>query len=761
MRVSVRTLVEWYHMAGDLGMGSTARLMEGIIGHQALQKGAPAHIAIEVPVALEYCANGVDLQIHGRVDRLSEEEGLLTIEEIKTTHRDVYEITDEDNPVYWAQAECYAHMLLCQRGGEGANVRLIYRQVGTGAVCTLTRNLPRAALQQRFEQMALRYSEHIAKLFAHAAARDASIQQLPFLFPAFRQGQRELAGQVYRAIALHKQLTACAPTGIGKTAAVLYGALKAFAFENSGKLFYLSARNTGQAPAAEAIEGLHAQGLNIWAVQIAAKDRVCLQPTRDCRAQMCPYAKGYYDRVKPAIAHLQAQGGMLTTPRIQEAAQKHCVCPFELSLDVSSDCDVILCDYNYAFDPAAKLQRHFVMRKPPHALLIDEAHNLPSRAQEMFSGALSVKSLTAARRDEGKAHSRKHVLYKAYTNVINALKAEIALVENEHSAAPPLCLLDPLEQLLEITAEYEATPQGFIAIGEALSFQQALKNYDGDMRTIRQGKDGLRLFCVSPAARLSDALKRINSTVLFSATLNPPSFYKDVCGLQEDAAHFSLPSPFDPNNLLVMLYPLDTRYASRKDTLGELCQAIIAYLTHAKAGNYLIFFPSYAYLQMAQGILAQHNGITWLMQDRQMDDAARQAFLAKLTPQKQCVVAALAVMGGIFAEGIDLPGDALSGAVVVGVGLPQVGPERELMRQSYQEAYGDGFSYAYIYPGISRALQAAGRVIRTPGDVGSVLLIDARYLRAPYAQLLPNYWQVQRVNSAPGIAKAFSAWYHL
>ena len=757
-RVAVRTLVETVMLSGSLSaMASSARLLDGIRGHQALQSikadGAKNEVSVSGMVSSEH----IELTVYGRIDRLY---GDARVEEIKTTYLDSERLPPGD-PQYWAQAKCYAYLFCETAGLDQIEVSLTYFHLDTGEITTFTESHTRESLTAFYALLTERYLTLLETEFVHERALRDDVRQMAFPYPAFREGQHELAAQVYYAIREKSALLTQAPTGTGKTMAVLFPALKALADGHAAKIFYLTARTTQQEAAVNAAKLIKAKHLR--AVVISAKEKMCVYDQPICREGDCPRAEGYYDRLGDALRELNKLDGVFTPELIRAYAAKHFLCPFELSLDLSLSCDLIICDYNYAFDPRVRLQRFFQTGRNGFVLLIDEAHNLPDRARSMYTAALSLSAIAETRRSIPK-QQRKTPLYRALKRLETELNALFEHID------PPLAAIELPESLTKtVEAALDQLSAESIPADRALarqltfdlsSFRFVLDLYDAQYRTLYQGGKTTRtitLYCTNASDKLAEVYKKCRSEILFSATLSPAAFYRDLSGVKPETPFLSLPSPFPQENLAVFHHSLDTRFAAREATLHLVAEAICVFVHAREKGNYLVFAPSHSYLAKLSSLLRELlPDVSFLEQSPKMDDAARAEFLAQFLPDAAGITLGLAVLGGVFAEGIDLPAERLCGAVVVGVGLPQVCLERDVLRDAYEETYQSGFRYAYQYPGMSKVLQAAGRIIRTETDRGALLLIDTRYSLADYRQLLPPHWSVRRVKSADDLSAALS-----
>ena len=761
-RASVHTIVDYALMGGDLLPAASAeRLLEGVRGHRSLQSlvedGALNELAVRCTVESEH----VSLTVYGRIDRLY---GLNTIEEIKTVLGDAPE---EGDPAHWAQAECYAHMLCLQEDIPFIDVRLTYLNLTDGDLTRYTHTRTREQLAQAFDRYVQPYLAHLERQYAHRTVLKSEMQALHFPYENYRAGQRELAAEIFRTIRDKKMLLAQAPTGTGKTMAALFPALKGIGEGCVERIFYLTARTTARQAAFDALR-LYPAG-ELRAAAIYAREAVCANGTPICRTGLCARQLGYYDRLPDALAAARQRGGLFDREAIRALADEFRLCPFELSLDLSLECDVIVCDYNYLFDPRVKLQRYATGGRQGQVLLIDEAHNLPDRARSMYSASLSVKSLDAARKSIAKAH-RKQPLYLALRTLIkniNALAEEGDVPRAQRELPEELIFAceDALAAVKGADFGVLTTEVASQLLLDLTSFLYHAAHWDDNNYLLLDGGKTTRvvtLFCADASAKTAAVLKKSRAAILFSATLTPMDFYKTLTGAAEDAGCVYLLSPFPQENLPVLHLPISTRYRNREVTLPQVAAAVCSLVLSREKGNFIAFFPSYAYMEKARELIEMQLGedAELLIQTQNMGESDRTTFLDRFSPNPQGRLLALCVLGGAFAEGIDLPADRLCGAAIVGVGLPQVGVERDTLKNRYTERYGEahGFDYAYVYPGMGKVLQAAGRIIRSETDRGILLLIDDRYGAENYRALLPQTWQVQRVynpNEILRIAKRF------
>ena len=805
--VQVRELVEFALRRGDLGAESQFvgpdRARAGIRGHQKIQRSRPAGYQTEIPVEQVVEADEFTLQIRGRIDGLLSTPQEVLLEEIKTVQGTWDHLAD---PLHWAQAKFYGFIHARTHALDKLVIQLAYLELETGKVTELRQSCSFAELSDFFAATTAIYLDWLRERHQWCQERDQSIRALAFPFPAYRPGQRDLAVAAYRVLTNGGRLFLVAPTGIGKTISVLFPAVKALGEGKLERIFYLTARTVGRAIAEKAFANLRQGGLKLRTVPLTAKEKACVRAGQPCDPQMCPLALGYYDRVKPAIR--DALGREEINRSILEAvAQKHQVCPFELSLDVSTWSDAVICDYNYVFDPKVYLRRHFAEGGGQYGFLVDEAHNLVDRARGMFSADLDGREILEVRRAIKQAAPRCAKALAKLNSGMRKLGGPTAYPEE------PVEVSDPSVELNLFPAQAAAAskpapnssglkslaarggkigvstsrefPETLIALLEAAlaeaetwlaqnqsaefredllalyyrlhSFRRTAELYDERYVTIIENAPSVkvRLFCLDPSFLLRQALARGHAAVFFSATLTPMDYYLTLLGGTPEDPVLQLPSPFPPENLAVFIQDrIQTHFKGRAESLGDVVEAI-GTLVQGRRGNYLIYFPSYQYLNtVLQEFQARYPSVSVLVQRPGMTEPERDAFLAAFSVVPGETLAGFAVLGGIFGEGIDLVGERLIGAVIVGVGLPQLCVERDLIRDYFQQQNAAGFDYAYTFPGMNRVLQAIGRVSRSETDHGVVLLIDARFNELRYRRLFPAWWRSVLVRNSGELREA-------
>lgn len=753
-RIAVRTLVETVLRSGDLDMVfmRAARPLEGIRIHQKIQQSRPAGYEAEVSVSHEVGTEKIDLTIGGRIDGVYTGADGTIVEEIKSTTRDPATLEASDNPVHWGQVKVYAFFYALAKDLETITTRLTYCHVDSGEIVEKQEHFRREELAAFFDDLLNRYMAWAETVGDSVLARDVSIRGLEFPFKSYRPGQRQMAVAVYRSIRDGEQLMAEAATGIGKTLAALFPAVKAQPDGWAGKIFYLSARTTGKAAAEQAIGEMRRKGLKLKSITLTAKDKICFCPDAACTAAECEFAEGFYDRINDALGDIYRHD-FFNRDAIETMARNHRVCPFEFSLELSLWSDCIVCDYNYAFDPRVYLRRFFLESNEDYVFLVDEAHNLPDRARDMFSARITKQPFLDLRRQLKDDLPGVHAIMGRINRWLatarkNCREKGGGLVDKD----PPNGLYSLLRKFLQTAEEWLATNvktpfrQDLLELYfEAGNFVRVFDQFDDTYATCYDTDDRdleVKLFCIDPSLQMREALTRCRSAVFFSATLRPPIYYQKLSGCSDEMRHIAIPSPFPRDNLNLLLADgISTLYKQRNGTKAVVAGAILE-LVRQKRGNYLIFFPSYEYMAMVRELVEDEAANFELhCQTPDMPESERDRFLGQFEAGRRDTLVGFVVMGGIFAEGIDLTGDRLTGAAVVGVGLPGICPERELIREYFDQFLNAGFDYAYRFPGLARVFQAAGRVIRSERDRGAVLLIDQRFGTYRYRQLFPPHWR--------------------
>ncbi len=771
VKLPVRQLVEFVLRGGSIDnrFGGADRALEGGRIHRRLQKEAGAGYRAEVKFSHTCELDGTRYTVEGRADGIfTGEDGLETVDEIKTTAAPLEFIGEDFNRLHWAQAYCYAYFLAVQEGKAEIGVRLTYFQIETEEVKRFFRRCTRETLEVFYLDLLRRYQVWAGFQSSWQQLRNRSIQALSFPFPAYRQGQRQLAVAVYRTIQREGRLFCQAPTGIGKTVSTLFPAVKAMGEGLTSRIFYLTAKTITRQTAEQTFGLLRQQPLRFKTVTLTAKDKICFLEERRCNPVDCPYADGHFDRVNGVLFEMLQKEDAFSREVIERYAREGRVCPFELGLDLTLWSDCVICDYNYLFDPVVSLKRFFADNGGDFVFLVDEAHNLVDRSREMYSARLSKSAFRALKTGLGKGKGEKALksaLGKADTalrTLRNECEPGVTTVREEAPAGfseTLASLVSKMEDWLRGNLSHPAQEKVLELYFQVLAYQRTAELYDAHYVTMLRpfGYDlTVTLFCRDPSAFLDTALSKGKAAALFSATLSPMPYYRAVLGGGEEAKLLQLPSPFPQENLALLVADrVSTRYQDRENSLDEIASLLLV-LAKGKTGNYLFFFPSYTYCRQVYERFLPLCGeeIRPVMQESGLTEPEREAFLAQFEESPSRSLAAFCVMGGIFSEGIDLRGDRLIGAAIVGVGLPQIGPEPDVIRDYYQKLNGSGFDYAYRFPGMNKVMQAAGRVIRGADDRGIVLLIDERFANFGYRALFPAHWsQARAVRSREQLAE--------
>lgn len=768
VRISVRALVEFVLRSGDIdnrrsGAAQKDAMAAGTRIHKKIQKRMGGNYRAEVP--LKYAAldeeEDIELLVEGRADGIFEEDGIVTIDEIKGVYMDLERLT-EPVAVHMAQAMCYGYFYCCDRDLDGVRIQLIYCNLETEEIRRFHEDRSKEELEAWFRSVIHEYFKWARYLCHHELQRNQSISGLEFPFP-YREGQRDLAVAVYKTISRKKRLFIQAPTGIGKTLSTIFPAVQAMGAGKASKVFYLTAKTITRTVAEEAFRILRSRGLVFTVVTITAKEKLCPMEKTECNPEACPYAKGHFDRVNEAvfdILHLEQEMDRETVLRY---AEKYRVCPFEFCLDISSWTDGIICDYNYVFDPNVRLKRYFADgASGDYLFLVDEAHNLVSRAREMYSASVYKEDFLEVKRIiKGKSPRLERQLDRC-NKLLLSMKREGGdwqLLEDVTGlAAGIMTAFSYMETFMEEFPEFperETVLDFYFCLRDFLNVYEEL---DGHYRIYEENReDGsflVRLFCVDPSRLLSRCMDQGASTILFSATLLPVRYYKTLLsGNQEDYAVY-VNSPFpEENRLLMVAEDVSSRYTRRSPSEYRKVADYIRIVTQSRPGNYMVFFPSYQYMGEIEEILEEEPlKADLLVQGQGMGEAEKAEFLEEFEKERSHSLAAFCVMGGVFSEGIDLKEERLIGVIVVGTGLPMVCVEQEVLKGYFDETEEKGFDFSYQYPGMNKVLQAAGRVIRTPEDRGVILLLDDRFLRRDHLELFPREWEhfqvVNRGNAA-------------
>ncbi|ASN04277.1 ATP-dependent DNA helicase [Virgibacillus necropolis] len=753
VKISVRHLVEYVFRSGSIesgGFRTSTPLTDGTKAHQKIQKTYTSSDQKEVYLKTVIPYETITMHVDGRADGLLfQEDGLVIVDEIKSTSRALVTITEETYPVHWAQAVFYAYIYAKDRELAQMTIQLTYVHVRTEEQKQFQRIMTLPELESFIMEVVSQYAAYAKAKTQHIVDRNSSSKELVFPFEVYREGQHKLAGSVYKTILDKKVLFAKASTGIGKTISTIFPAIKSIGEGNLQRIFYLTAKTITRTAAEDAFRLLIANGLDMKVVTITAKDKICFQEETICTAEHCPFADGYYDRINGAILDIFENESLMSRAVIEAYARKHRVCPFEFSLDLAYTADAVICDYNYIFDPRVSLKRLIEDQKKQSVLLVDEAHNLVERAREMYSAVLLKSSFLQVQ----KAYKDINAAVAKAAKAVNVCLAEKRKQENiaEKQLDEDLAVL--VEKFTEVAEEelvqnVESNQLLLDTYFAASAFAKICRLYDKRFVSyveVNKSEVMIKLFCLDPSYLLQQMGKGFRSKVFFSATLAPADYYKNLLGGTEDDYVLSIPSPFVHENAEVLVQPLSTRYRDRERTLLPMVQFIRDVLNKQK-GNFMIFFPSYDYMNKAfEAFKTEAPDVKTIVQETGMSEELRENFLTAFEPSGDERLVGFAVLGGVFSEGVDLKGDRLCGVMVVGVGLPQIGFERDIIKDYFTNEGYSGFDYAYVYPGMNKVLQAGGRLIRSEADHGTIVLIDDRFLQPKYQKLFPEEWRHYKV----------------
>lgn len=773
IRISVRNLVEFILREGDIdnrtsGSMEKDAMQQGSRLHRKIQKQMGSGYQAEVPLKYLYPCERFVLQVEGRADGILEEEQGVAIDEIKGVMRDLGHI-EKPIGVHLAQAKCYAFFYGKQNHLKQIGVQMTYCNLETEEIKRFREVYTVAELEEWFQELAHAYEKWALYQIEWREIRNHSIRRTEFPFP-YREGQRNLVSSVYRTILRKKKLFIQAPTGVGKTMATIFPAVRAVGEELGEKIFYLTAKTITRTVAEQAFDTLRETGLRYKAITLTAKEKICFCETPECNPEACPYAKGHYDRVNDAVFDLLKREEKMTREVLEIQAEKFCVCPFEMSLDVALWVDAVICDYNYVFDPNAHLKRFFSEGgNGEYLFLIDEAHNLVERGREMYSASIYKEDLLLIRRlvktDAPKLAKRLEECNKQFLELKKECETYQIQESVSHIALKFMNVMGEMERYLEECEHGEKREQildFYFQVRDFLSIYEGIdENYVIYTELESGGRFLLKLLCVNPSVNLQKYLEQGNSTIFFSATFLPIHYYKKLLSTRTDDYAIYAESVFpEKNRLLLFGRDVSTKYTMRTADMYERFAKYILQMALGKEGNYMAFFPSYRLMESVyqsfqkQVEQSQNETIECVLQSQFMGEEAREIFLENFEEEREGTLVGFCVMGGIFSEGIDLTADKLIGAAIVGTGIPQVCTERELIRQYFEKDGMSGFDFAYLYPGMNKVLQSAGRVIRTEEDKGVLLLLDDRFFGRQYREIFPREWSKYQVCNLDEVAEA-------
>ena len=761
VRISVRNLVEFILRSGDLdnsrgSSGEKEAMLKGGRLHRKIQRSMKGNYQAEVSLKRESEYEDVIIQVEGRADGIFTEDGEFWIDEIKGTYGNL-QAMEVPVPVHRAQAMCYGWIYGEKEGLSQIGIQMTYSHLDTEDTRRFREIFSMEELKNWYQKLLDDYHKWISCSLSWKKERNASMKDLQFPFP-YREGQREIVSGVYHTVSSKKTLFVQAPTGVGKTMSAIFPSVRAIGEGKGETLFYLTAKTITGTVAWEAFHTLRENGLKFKVTAITAKEKLCFLDSPECTPEKCPYAKGHFDRVNDAVYELWTTEEVYSREVIRAHAEKWQVCPFEMCLDLSVWVDGVICDYNYAFDPNVHLKRFFGENiSGDYIFLIDEAHNLVERGREMYSAEISRQTLFTLRKKIRKHFPKlARALDKASRQMLE-LEEDLKASQNPYQVLSNpgvlpvtfLTISGELEEILEEKnleeelrkeiLEFYFVVRDFLNVSELVD-----ENYVVYTECFGENDFRLRLFCVNPAANLSEYLKKGRSAVFFSATLFPMLYYRELLTTETDAYGIYVQSPFSAKNRRILIgSDVSSRYTRRNHTEYRKIAEYISRCVWQRQGNYRVFFPSYRLMEDVYQVYEEEFSVDWvrcIRQNSDMTEREREEFLEEFQSREGTLVG-FCVLGGIFSEGVDLTGESLIGAIIVGTGLPQIGSEREILKEYYDRKKQSGFDYAYRYPGMNKVLQAAGRVIRTKEDRGVILLLDDRFLGRDYGEIFPREWK--------------------
>lgn len=760
IKVSVRNFVEFLLRSGNIdnrrGGSDKEAMQAGAKIHRNIQKQMGSSYQAEVAMKYEVERNGFLFCLEGRADGIQVKDGEVLIDEIKGVYRNLDTIV-EPVPVHQAQAMCYGYMYSRQHNIEELVIQMTYCHLETEELKRFQTVFTVNQLEEWFEGLLEEYMKWGMFVEKAREQRNHSIKPLQFPFD-YRKGQRDIAVSVYRTIFRKKKLFLQAPTGVGKTMSTMFPAMKALGEEVTEKIFYLTAKTITRTVAYQSVQILKERGADVRVIVLTAKEKICPLEEVNCNPVDCPYARGHFDRINETLYILLTNETNITRECLIQYGEQYEVCPFELGLDASSFCDVVIGDYNYVFDPNAHLKRFFGEGKQgEYVFLIDEAHNLVERARTMYSAILYREDFLKVKQLVKKGYRK---LNHGMNQGINQFDVWEEVWQKQRATNPNgtiVSISSFIETLLKISTEldsYLEEEEEFLEKKEVVAFYLNIRHFLNIHETLddtyeiyvgwEEEKFFIKLFCVTPVNQLKRYLEIGMSTIFFSATMLPIPYYREMLSNEEEDYAVYIPSPFEEEKrLLAIGSDVTSRYTKRGYEQYEKIVWYLDQIIDSKVGNYMIFFPSYQYMKevyevaMERGLFYKANLI---LQQSEMLEEEKEQFLEKFQSNEKKALLAFCVLGGSFSEGIDLTGERLIGAIIIGTGIPKVCQERELLKQHYEEKGYHGFDYAYRYPAMNKVLQAAGRVIRTSTDEGVIVLLDDRFLQREYQQLFPREW---------------------
>ncbi len=762
LRLSVHQLVDFLLRTGDIDnrVFNRSSMLEGTRLHGAYQAKQRDNYLAEYDLKYTFfLRDDIQITLEGRADGIiKHKDGGYTIDEIKTTTIDLHSFRDMNIEWHLGQAKCYAYMFAISHKLENIGVRLTYIRQGKEKEKYIEDYVfDIYSLEQFMMSLLEDYLSFYSIILRHQEERNKTIQGLSFPFNKYRLGQRELAKYCYSLAINGGRFFVEAPTGIGKTMSTLFPFIKAMQKDEQTKIFYLTAKTPGKEAAYNAINILKNKDLKLNDIIITAKEKICLNDKKECNPEQCSYAKAYYKKIQGVLRHSLLNYDTFDLNTILQIAKDNQICPFEFQLDLSLFCDVIICDYNYLFDPISYMKRYFDEDASHYLALVDEAHNLIDRSREMYSASVFSKTYDLARRSLRKSKNNKikrleTKINKLYKLLDNYDEGETILEDIPLDIYKVFNSVTNFHQNMDEDIEKESTNEltdYFLEVNRWMKIYELFnEKYILYISKHGENKD-IHLFCLDASAYLRNSMRQLKASVLFSATLQPLDYYIDTLGgNKETDPSLILPSPFPRNNLKLLVAPkVSTKYKNRDNTYQEVANYINAFIKNKK-GNYFIYSPSYEYMSKLLNYV-KLDEIDYFIQEKDMDDFSKEEFLLHFKNNPEKTTIGFLVIGGAFSEGIDLVNDRLIGAVVIGIGMPKINFRSDQISKYFKSQEMPGHDYAYLYPGMNKVMQAVGRVIRSEDDRGAVLLIDERYMNHQYQELYRSEWKHYEVVLTP------------
>lgn len=750
--LSVHQLVDFLLRSGDIDtrVFNRSSMSEGSKIHSWYQASQSKGYISEYPLRCDFVVDDVEIILQGRADGIIHGKEEYIIDEIKSTVIDLNEFYEENHAWHLGQAICYAYMFAKEQKLPSMSIRLTYIRQGNQKDKFIKEfSYQYIELENYVLDLLDQYINFYNIIFNNISKRNRSIQQLDFPFNSYRKGQKKMAKYVYDNASNGGLLFLEAPTGIGKTMSSLFPTLKVMGEDDESKLFYLTAKTSGRESASNAINLLKMRGLDINDIVITAKDKICFCKGQACNPEECPFCKKYYDKIQSVIRYSLLNFTSFDFDTITEIAFENEICPFEFQLDLSLFMDVIICDYNYMFDPTSYMKRYFDEDCSKFHVLVDEAHNLVTRSKEMYSAFISLKMFEDL---------RKNIRHYNNKKIKSLIKRTMELFDEFKDYEDGFHIVNNFsdevyKKLLRFTERYQEYSKDdkvkipkeitdlYIEINTFLKISEFYSEKYISYIEITSEDILLHLFCLDPSRFIRNRMNQVKSVALFSATMSPIEYYmKTLGGDFDEDEHVILPSPFKQENLLITIAPkVSIKYKNREASFSQVVEYIRTF-TSSKVGNYFVYVPSYEYLEKLRPLLYFDEPVDLYFQEKDMLDKDKVTFIEKFQSSPLVTTIGFAVIGGAFSEGIDLVSDRLIGAIIIGVGMPRINFESDQIKKYYDELELPGYNYAYLNPGMNKVMQAVGRVIRSENDKGAVLLIDERYTYRNYKELFKKEW---------------------